>query len=366
MVKIAVVGSGPAGRNLAMGLAKKGFEVHLYEKDKIGGTCLNYGCTYITGLREMANIVKNLSIIKNKKVHLEEIISFRDLQKRIREVLDKIRKKLERETKESGVKIIYKEFKNDNSYDYIVYAAGSLREDNYKDITKLKDLPNSILFVGGVAALEYASIFSDFGCKVYLKTRSFLKDIKDEEIKEFIKNRLIDFKIVDKEVDADKVFYLIGGKERFKVDRYLRVSDNVFACGDCIGAGSSPLARYQAKIVAENIVRSVNNKELIEYKKPKLIPRTIRLTLPISYVGEQTDKFIKVKSSVGQGNFFRALNEIGINKIYLKDNKVVGAIAMIPSYEVISYFSQYLKGIEVYKEFIEVHPSTDIFYKILR
>ena len=63
-MKIAVVGGGPAGRTSAMCLAKNGFDVDLFERDKIGGTCLNYGCTYITGLREMADIVKNLSILK--------------------------------------------------------------------------------------------------------------------------------------------------------------------------------------------------------------------------------------------------------------------------------------------------------------
>jgi len=65
-VKIAVVGGGPAGRTSAMCLAKNGFDVDLFERDKIGGTCLNYGCTYITGLREMADIVNNLSILNRQ------------------------------------------------------------------------------------------------------------------------------------------------------------------------------------------------------------------------------------------------------------------------------------------------------------
>ena len=39
-----IIGGGPAGYTVAMLLAKKGFSVVLFEKDKLGGTCLNRGC----------------------------------------------------------------------------------------------------------------------------------------------------------------------------------------------------------------------------------------------------------------------------------------------------------------------------------
>ena len=82
-IKIAIVGCGPAGKSCAIELAKKGFDIDVYEKNKVGGTCLNYGCTYINGLREMADIINNLNLIKNnkndynKKIVLEDIISFK-------------------------------------------------------------------------------------------------------------------------------------------------------------------------------------------------------------------------------------------------------------------------------------------------
>ena len=72
-VKIAVIGGGPAGKYCSTELAKKGFSVSLYEKNKIGGTCLNYGCTYITGLREMADIINNLNIINSNKEIKDDI-----------------------------------------------------------------------------------------------------------------------------------------------------------------------------------------------------------------------------------------------------------------------------------------------------
>ena len=39
-----IIGGGPAGYSAAIYAAKEGKSVVLFEKDKIGGTCLNRGC----------------------------------------------------------------------------------------------------------------------------------------------------------------------------------------------------------------------------------------------------------------------------------------------------------------------------------
>ena len=43
-MKITILGGGPGGYEAAIYAAKKGAEVTLIEKDKVGGTCLNRGC----------------------------------------------------------------------------------------------------------------------------------------------------------------------------------------------------------------------------------------------------------------------------------------------------------------------------------
>ena len=43
-MKITVIGAGPGGYEAALYAAKRGAEVVLVEKDKVGGTCLNRGC----------------------------------------------------------------------------------------------------------------------------------------------------------------------------------------------------------------------------------------------------------------------------------------------------------------------------------
>ena len=39
-----IIGGGPAGYTAGMFLAKQGYSVVLFEKDCLGGTCLNRGC----------------------------------------------------------------------------------------------------------------------------------------------------------------------------------------------------------------------------------------------------------------------------------------------------------------------------------
>ncbi len=43
---LAIIGGGPAGYTAAEKAAKHGLSVILFEKDKIGGTCLNRGCIH--------------------------------------------------------------------------------------------------------------------------------------------------------------------------------------------------------------------------------------------------------------------------------------------------------------------------------
>ncbi|PYS35008.1 MAG: hypothetical protein DMF75_04900 [Acidobacteria bacterium] len=40
-----IIGSGQAGKPLATTLGKAGWKTALIERDHIGGTCINYGCT---------------------------------------------------------------------------------------------------------------------------------------------------------------------------------------------------------------------------------------------------------------------------------------------------------------------------------
>ncbi len=54
---LLVIGSGAAGSTAATTAAKNGVRVALIERDKIGGTCLNYGCDPTKTLLHTASLL---------------------------------------------------------------------------------------------------------------------------------------------------------------------------------------------------------------------------------------------------------------------------------------------------------------------
>ena len=55
-VDVAVLGGGPGGYSLAIAAAKKGQKVALFEKEHLGGTCLNVGCIPTKALIQTADV----------------------------------------------------------------------------------------------------------------------------------------------------------------------------------------------------------------------------------------------------------------------------------------------------------------------
>ena len=60
---ILVLGGGPGGYSLAIAAAKKGQKVALFEKEHLGGTCLNVGCIPTKYLVDKANAMEKVRYI---------------------------------------------------------------------------------------------------------------------------------------------------------------------------------------------------------------------------------------------------------------------------------------------------------------
>lgn len=185
-----IIGGGPAGYTTAMLLAQKGKKVILFEKDKLGGTCLNRGCIPTKTFLHSSESFKKAQELEQFGISInysdfkfEKVVQKKDL------VVEKIRKSLELAVKNSGVKIINFEAKiiddktiqADEEYkvEKIIYATGSKPREikgldfdgkfilNSDDILNLKELPKSVLIVGsGAIGIEWARIFSNFGVDV--------------------------------------------------------------------------------------------------------------------------------------------------------------------------------------------------------
>ena len=57
---IAIIGGGPGGYVAAISAAQLGAKVCVIEKDKIGGTCLNYGCIPTKALYRNAEVLHTI------------------------------------------------------------------------------------------------------------------------------------------------------------------------------------------------------------------------------------------------------------------------------------------------------------------
>ena len=58
MFDYGIIGGGPAGYTTAMLLAKQGKSVVLFEKEYLGGTCLNRGCIPTKSIIHSSEIYK--------------------------------------------------------------------------------------------------------------------------------------------------------------------------------------------------------------------------------------------------------------------------------------------------------------------
>ncbi|MBA2861298.1 NAD(P)/FAD-dependent oxidoreductase [Methanococcus maripaludis] len=380
---IAVVGGGPAGLSCAHALARRGLEVELYEMDKLGGTCLNYGCRYVNALKEVSDVIDNLNAITGKKHVLEDIISLNELHEKVYKIHRSMREGAKKTLDELGIFVKFEEFKEEyeKNYDYVVYATGQNYARNYlgvecaihSELPYLKKLPKKILIIGGgTVAAEYASIFSTFGSEVTVYVRSkFLKKIEDDELRDYIINDLSNFKITHSEEELNKMLHddeyfnilAIGGTPRYKTNEYFQVDgkSKVYACGDSVRGGYTPISNREGKIVAENIYNEIKNLPLKKMEYGIEIA-TIRMPISILVVGKQTKDFKTSYNRPGRGYYFRKTEKRGMNRIYYENGKAVGAVVMTTATELAPYFAQYLKGIDVYKDFLEVYPTTDPYY----
>jgi dihydrolipoamide dehydrogenase len=83
---LVIIGSGPGGYVAAIYAAKKGLNVTIIEKDKLGGTCLNWGCIPTKSLVKSADVNHYINhadtfgiVIEGKtRVDMEKVIARKD------------------------------------------------------------------------------------------------------------------------------------------------------------------------------------------------------------------------------------------------------------------------------------------------
>lgn len=239
-----IIGGGPAGYTVGMLLAQKGFSVVLFEKEFLGGTCLNKGCIPTKSLLHSSELYRSAVNAQSIGLDIEvKNFDFTKITEKRDKTVERIRKSLELAVKNSGVKTVYAEAlikdKNTisaNGEDYkvsnIVYACGSKPKElkglefdgkfilSSDDVLKLEKLPKSVLIIGsGAIGTEWARIFSNFGVEVsVVELAEHLIPVADidisKRIERIFKQNNIKFYLNDSIADiSDKKVTLKSGAE---------------------------------------------------------------------------------------------------------------------------------------------------------
>ena len=212
--KVAVIGGGPGGYTAGIRLQQYGINVVVFEKARLGGVCLNWGCIPTKALVKIADLYQEVKdreqsgvFISDTKVDFQATMNYKD------EVVEKLVSGIEYLYKRREIPLIEEEvieiksepdgyaiITSESEYkcDYIILATGSKPKEignlkfdgqqvlSSRDILSLSELPESLAVIGGgVIGCEFASIYQQLGVKVSII--EFLPDLVSMEDNEISK-----------------------------------------------------------------------------------------------------------------------------------------------------------------------------------
>ncbi|WP_458405891.1 FAD-dependent oxidoreductase [Methanobrevibacter sp.] len=429
-MKNIVIGSGPAGRLGSLELGKLGEDVTLIEKNHIAGTCLNEGCMVVCALTDITKFIDENNRFNNYGFIKSQMdISYEKITEKITETQEMLRKLNQMENESVGNNVIYGEAEIEDGsvvvgnetfeWDNLLIATGArpfipdVKGAEFgltnKDILKLDEVPEKLNIIGGgIIACEIANIYATLGSEVNVVVRStFLKDLS-AETKRYVLEKIIPHVNVIENTDVvgvfkDKVltsndeeldgvpFFATGrtpnseiaeGFVEINPDRTIKVNemmqtnvDNVYAAGDVTGGYQlTPVARMEGITAARNMAKYANK---VSYN---CIPQTLSLNTEVSFVknekidlGDDEKATIAIPGIAGPGAFWKILEgNTGYTEIdFDKNNNKINRINSISpsSTSDVAYLSYLMRmdyDLDDYGEFLEIHPSTDTNYKIIK
>lgn len=310
-----IIGAGPAGYTAAIRASQLGKSVVLFEKENLGGVCLNKGCIPTKTFLHSADVYNSIKKASSLGIEVENLsINFEKVADKKDKTVEKIRKSLEMLLKSYGIEIVYAEAKIKNSSQLtanssLIEADGEIYECEHiliatgaepkcvggfefdhefilssDDVLKLTTLPQKVVIVGsGAIGIEWARIFSSFDTEVtIIEIADKLLPLADIEISQrleriFKMSRVKTFlstsvkEIKDKKVtlstneilEPDFVLFATGRKP------LTASSSNYPLIGDAFGSIQlAHFASHQGVAVVENIVLG---KEIKEFITPSVV-----------------------------------------------------------------------------------------------
>ena len=365
---LVIIGSGPGGYVAAVRAAQKGLDVALVEKNSLGGVCLNWGCIPTKALYKNALAVKEVENSEEMGIKIDDYqLDFAQMQQRKSQVVNRLTGGVDYLLNNHGVEVIKgvgkiteqdtvqvengtekKEIRAEN----IIIATGSepilppidgiesSRVLTSKELLGIEEIPEELAIIGGgVIGVEFASIFSTLGSKVYIVemmdqllpnmdrelANKLKKELVDQGIEVRTKTEVTEIKELSSqltiktassgEITAEKALAAVGRKPllpeindklkvvtndqgQIEVDDYLETStDNIYAIGDVIGNYQLAHVASQEGIVA--VKNILGEKEEMDYK---VVPSAVFSLPEVASVG-LTEKEARQRYDIKVGKF---------------------------------------------------------------
>jgi dihydrolipoamide dehydrogenase len=361
---LGIIGGGPAGYTAAIHAFGK--KIVLFEKDEIGGVCLNRGCIPTKSILHSSELFYELQNCADCGILAENVeYDYSKVIERKNNIIEKLRKGIELSLKNSKVTVVKSEaqivdkntiLSNSEKYvcDKIICATGSsprvikgLEFDgkfilSSDDILNLEKLPKSILIVGsGAIGIEWARIFSNFGVEtIVVELASHLLPLADVEVSKRVerifKTRKVKYYTQTSVEKIEENVVTLSNGETITPEKILvatgRVAniqeklDGVTYLGDV--AGEIQLAHYAIK----QAIQEVND---VPFDK-SLTPSVVYGQPEIAWIGKREQdleegtyqKSMTLVSALGKAHCDNETE--GFIKILSQNGKIVGSHIVSP------------------------------------
>lgn len=362
---LGIIGGGPAGYTAAFQARSKGLSVVLFEKDKVGGVCLNRGCIPTKAILHSAELYEEMKSATELGITAENLsFDYSKVVERKDKIVEKLRKSLELSLKNSGVVVVNAEakitphtmkdgenqvFANEEIYECkkIITATGSKPRDfdglrfdhkfilSSDDILNLKTLPKSIVIIGsGAIGIEWARILSAFDVEVTIVEMADhllpLADIEvSKRVERIFKSKKIKFYTSNGVEKIENQNVTLKSGETLTPELVLlatgRTPQPIENCDICIGdaCGKIQLAHFAIKQAVAEIAN-------IEFNE-NLVPSVVYGCPEIAWIGKREQDLEEgnykksniLISALGKSHCDNCSD--GFIKLLSQEGKIVGA-----------------------------------------
>ena len=211
-----IIGAGTGGMAAAKKAANYGMKVAVIEKEKVGGTCLNRGCTPKKLMVYAADFALKERLARSYGwQQCDRQVDWQSLMNKIHNRLDAISNLFKETFAEKGIDLIYGDAKftgkntvkvkeREITADKILIAVGGhpIKPDfpgsdlaiTSRGMFQLDKIPNKLAIVGGgYIGVEFASMMNAFGSEVvFMDTSELILSGFDEDVRTTVQEGLID------------------------------------------------------------------------------------------------------------------------------------------------------------------------------